>query len=124
MEWMMMPLQRYADFQGRSCRMEYWMYTLGVIIAMIVFSVVEGVIGLRGWVLGVYGPLTALLVLGTFVPSLAAGFRRLHDTDRSAWFLLIGLIPFVGGIVLLVLFCLEGTQGPNRFGTAPSPAQS
>lgn len=119
MEWMLLPLKRFADFQGRSRRKEYWMYTLGIVIVAIVLSVIEGILGLSGMVGGVYGPLTTLLLLVTLVPSLAVGIRRLHDTDKSGWFMLLGLIPIVGGIVLLVFYCSEGTRGPNRFGPDP-----
>ncbi|MDT7577550.1 MAG: hypothetical protein QOH17_3883, partial [Pseudonocardiales bacterium] len=69
--------------------------------------------------LGLLGGLYSLAVL---LPSLAVGVRRLHDTDRSGWWLLIGLIPIIGGIVLLVFFVLEGTRGPNRFGADPKLA--
>ena len=64
-------------------------------------------------------PLTTLLSLACFLPYFAVDVRRLHDTDRSGWWLLIVLIPLVGGIVLLVWFCQAGTGGPNRFGPDP-----
>ena len=60
--------------------------------------------------------------MATIVPSVAVGIRRLHDTDKSGWFLLISLIPFVGGIILLVFFAMQGTEGPNQFGAAAEPA--
>lgn len=119
MEWMTLPLKRYADFSGRSRRKEYWMYTLLIVIVAVVVGIVEGITGLSGMVFGVYGPLTVVLLLATFLPSVAVGVRRLHDTDKSGWFMLLGLIPFVGGLILLVLFCLDGTRGPNRFGEDP-----
>jgi uncharacterized membrane protein YhaH (DUF805 family) len=119
MEWMLMPLKRYADFSGRSRRKEYWMFVLGVIIAEIVVSIIEGVLGLRGMIGGVYGPLMLILVLGLLVPSLAVMVRRLHDQDKSGWFVLLALIPLIGGLILLVFMCLEGTRGPNRFGPDP-----
>ena len=62
-------------------------------------------------------------MLGNLIPGLAVGFRRLHDTNRSAWWTLIALIPLIGGIVLLVFYCLAGTQGPNRFGSAPGAVE-
>ena len=122
MEWMLMPLQRYADFQGRSRRKEYWMFLLGVFIAAIILGIIEGVLGLSGMVGGVYGPLTTLLLLGIIVPSIAVQVRRFHDQDKSGWFVLLGFIPFVGGIIVLVFMCLEGTRGPNRFGPDPKGA--
>ena len=119
MEWMLLPLKRYADFSGRSRRKEYWMFLLGVFIAVIVLSIIEGIVGLSGMVGGVYGPLTTLFLLGILVPSIAVQVRRFHDQDKSGWFVLLGLIPFLGGLAVLVFMCLEGTRGPNRFGPDP-----
>ncbi|WP_235694104.1 DUF805 domain-containing protein [Caenibius tardaugens] len=119
MEWMLLPLKRYADFSGRSRRKEYWMFVLGVFIAAIVLSIIEGIVGLSGMVGGVYGPLTTLFLLGILVPSIAVQVRRFHDQDKSGWFVLLALIPFLGGLAVLVFMCLEGTRGPNRFGPDP-----
>ena len=119
MEWMTLPLKRYAEFTGRSRRKEYWMFLLGVFIAVIVLSIIEGIVGLSGMVGGVYGPLTTLFFLGILVPSIAVQVRRFHDQDKSGWFVLLGLIPFLGGLAVLVFMCLEGTRGPNRFGPDP-----
>ena len=119
MEWMLLPLKRYADFSGRSRRKEYWMFVLGVFIVAIVLSIIEGMVGLSGMVGGVYGPLTTLFFLGILVPSIAVQVRRFHDQDKSGWFVLLALIPFLGGIAVLVFMCLEGTRGPNRFGADP-----
>jgi uncharacterized membrane protein YhaH (DUF805 family) len=141
MDWMLMPLRRYAEFSGRSRRKEYWMYVLMLVIVGFVLGLVEGLVGLTGMV-GPYGPLSALFLLGTFIPSLAVGIRRLHDTDRSGWWMLLGIVPYglsiimllsgnlvlagtlamvalVCAIVLLVFMVLEGTKGPNRFGADP-----
>jgi uncharacterized membrane protein YhaH (DUF805 family) len=120
---MLEAYKRYADFQGRASRSEYWLFVLFVFIVATVF-VVAGV-ALSG---GSAQPNMLVMLpylvflLGSLVPSLAVGFRRLHDTDRSAWWLLIGLIPLIGGVALLVFYCLPGTPGPNRFGPAPGAA--
>ena len=119
LEWALLPLKRYADFSGRSRRKEYWSFLLGVVIVAVLLGVVEGIVGINGAVAGVYGPLTLLLVLAIIVPSIAVQVRRFHDQDKSGWFVLLGLIPFVGGIVVLVFMFLEGTKGPNRFGPDP-----
>jgi uncharacterized membrane protein YhaH (DUF805 family) len=124
MDWMLLPLKRYADFSGRSRRKEYWMFVLGVFIAVIVLSIIEGVLGLTGMVGGVYGPLTTLLFLAIIVPSIAVQVRRFHDQDKSGWFVLLALIPFLGGLAILVFMCLEGTKGPNRFGPDPKDPTS
>jgi uncharacterized membrane protein YhaH (DUF805 family) len=118
LEWMTLPLKRYADFSGRSRRKEYWFFVLGVWLATIVATIIDSVLGLSGMVFGIYGPLTMLVFLGTFIPSLAVLIRRLHDQDKSGWFALLGLIPLVN-LVLLVFMFLEGTRGPNRFGPDP-----
>jgi uncharacterized membrane protein YhaH (DUF805 family) len=119
MDWMMMPVKRYADFSGRSRRKEYWMFILGFVIAMVVVSIIENILGMSGMVGGVYGPLTLLLILGLFIPALACQVRRFHDQDKSGWFVLLGFIPLLGGLIVLVFMCLEGTKGPNRFGEDP-----
>ena len=119
MEWMLMPLKRYADFQGRSRRKEYWMFFLFIILCAIVIGIIEGILGLNEMVGGLYGPLSLLFILAIFLPSLAVQVRRFHDQDKSGWFVLLGFIPLVGGIIVLVFMCLEGTRGPNRFGPDP-----
>jgi uncharacterized membrane protein YhaH (DUF805 family) len=112
MEWMLLPLKRYADFSGRSRRKEYWMYVLGLWIAIIVSSIIDGVLGLTGMIGGVYGPLTVIVYLGTLVPTIAVAVRRAHDSDKSGWFILIPIYN-------LILMFLDGTKGPNRFGPDP-----
>ena len=74
---------------------------------------------------GVYGPLTTILLLAVIIPGIAVQVRRFHDQDKSGWFVLLALIPFVGSIAVLVFMCLEGTKGPNRFGPDPkNPANA
>ncbi|MGB3711822.1 MAG: DUF805 domain-containing protein [Erythrobacter sp.] len=119
MEWMMMPLRRYADFQGRSRRKEYWMFLLGVVLVAIVLAIIEAVLGLGGMVFGVYGPLTTLFLLALIVPGLAVQVRRFHDQNKTGWLVLLGFIPLVGGIIVLVFMALEGTRGPNKYGPDP-----
>ena len=119
MHYMLLPLRRYAEFSGRSRRKEYWMFLLGVVIAMIALMMIESVVGLGGWVMYYYGPLTTLFGLAIFIPGLAVQVRRFHDQDRSGWFVLLGLIPFVGSLIVLVFMCFEGTRGPNRYGPDP-----
>lgn len=125
MEWMLMPYRRYADFSGRSQRKEFWMFQLLVFIAVFVLQIVAGGLAIgggesAGGVLGGIGVLVLVVfALGSFIPSLAVTVRRLHDLDKSGWTILFGLIPLVGGIILLVFYCTEGTRGPNRFGPDP-----
>ena len=111
LEYALMPLKRYTDFAGRSRRKEYWSFWLLTFIAGIVAGMIDGVLGMTGMV-GPYGPLTALLYLGIIVPSIACAIRRMHDQDKSGWWI---LFP----IVNIVFLFLEGTKGPNRFGPDP-----
>ena len=122
MEWMLMPLRRYADFSGRSRRKEYWMFLLGLVIVFVVLSMVEGLLGLGGLVGGVYGPLTLLLALAIFIPALAVQVRRFHDQGRTGWLVLLNLIPFIGGLIVLVFMVLDGKRGPNQYGPDPKNA--
>ena len=190
MRWMLMPLRRYADFEGRSRRMEYWMWVLfnaliyTLLIIPLVFLFISAAQRVEdrggvyqssssydrsynddrhdrdssyedsgsydedrssrrsrdrdgygysasysidmemmveefspiGWVLiGLY----ALWALIAFIPSLAVGIRRLHDTNKSGWLILLGAVPIVGGIILLVFMFSDGTRGPNQFGPDP-----
>ena len=132
MEWMILPYKRYFDFSGRSRRMEYWMFALlnAIIVSVAVALLVSQIFAYREAVMlqqsdgpgGVFYLGVAILgifVLGTFIPSLAVQVRRFHDQDKSGWFLLLNFVPYVGGLIVFVFMCLEGTRGPNRFGPDP-----
>ena len=104
---------KYATFSGRARRPEYWWWFLFYYLVLIGLTIIDAAITAAG------GPgLTSILgVLALFLPTLAAQVRRLHDTDRSGWFILLSLIPLVGIIILIVFWCQRGTDGPNRFGS-------
>ena len=164
MNYMFLPLKRYADFSGRSRRLEFWLWTLfnlivTCVLATFIMIAVFGAITelahraasgefanyipsdtsysyveLNGeyydippeiflrtilGALGIPGILFALYGLAVFIPNLAVAVRRLHDQDKSGWWILIGFIPLIGGIWLLVLYFIDGTHGPNRFGPDP-----
>jgi uncharacterized membrane protein YhaH (DUF805 family) len=115
-------LKRYAEFSGRSRRKEYWLFILLYVILSVVATVLDASV-LRSMAIdGELGVASLILSLGLIIPLLAVAIRRLHDTDRSGWWILLGLIPLLGGLVLLVFCCLDGTPGDNRFG--PDPKQS
>lgn len=119
MNWFLDVLQkRYATFTGRARRAEYWNFVLFYILIFMGLSVVDFFIGIFSFGQGI-GILGGLFALGMLVPSIAVTVRRLHDTDRSGWWILIGAIPFFGGLILLVFMCLSGTPGDNRFGSDP-----
>lgn len=121
MESMLLPLKRYAQFDGRSSRREYWMFHLlqTVILIVLIGISVAADFAYIAVVPTVIGVLFFGVILACFVPNLAVTIRRLHDTDKSGWFLLVGAIPLVGGIVMLVFLVLPGSPGENRFGPQP-----
>ena len=104
-------LGKYADFDGRARRSEFWWWFLAVVVVDVVLNV------LRIPVLGI------LFGLAIIVPNLAVGCRRLHDTGKSGWLQLVGLIPIVGWILLIVWFAAEGTPGPNQYGPNPKEGE-
>ncbi|CAD7720157.1 Inner membrane protein YhaI [Xanthomonas hydrangeae] len=126
MEWMLLPLKRYADFSGRSRRKEYWMFFL---LQMIVLLVLGGIFGIAAAIGGgdngpgplawVVSAIIMIVGLAMMVPGIAVTVRRLHDQGKSGWFYLISLVPYVGAIVLLVFMCMDGTPGPNEYGESP-----
>lgn len=111
MNWYLEVLKKYAVFSGRAHRTEYWYFFLINLLISIGLAIIDGMIGL-----GLLGGLYALL---TIIPSFAVGARRLHDTDRSGWWLLIGFVPLLGIIILLIIFTFPGTPGTNRYGPPP-----
>ncbi|MDO8296647.1 MAG: DUF805 domain-containing protein [Caulobacter sp.] len=117
MELMFQPLKKYADFQGRARRSEYWLFVLFQIIVYIIAAVLGAIAG--GGDSGAVNLLVGVVSLGLLLPSLAVSVRRLHDIDRTGWWVLIGLIPLIGGIVLFIFSLLDGTAGRNRFGPDP-----
>jgi uncharacterized membrane protein YhaH (DUF805 family) len=104
---------RYALFEGRAGRAEYWWFVLANLLISLALQLLAQVLD----VLFILGFLYSLAVL---IPSIAVGIRRLHDTGRSGWWLLISLIPIIGVIVLIVFLATDGDQGPNEYG-APDP---
>ena len=129
MEAVRSGFSNYVTFSGRARRSEFWFWTLFAIIISVVAMLVDGMIfpdlmtaqvtdaGASFQSQG--GPISLVVSLGLLLPGLAMAVRRLHDTDRSGWWLLIGLIPLIGLIVLIVWYVTEGTKGPNRFGADP-----
>ena len=106
---------KYADGKGRAARPEYWWFFLSYVIVYIVAAIIGGALD-ASWL--VYIPLVVYLV-----PLIAAAVRRLNDTGRSGWWYLIGLVPFVGWIILIVFLASEGNAGPNQYGPPPGIAQ-
>lgn len=114
MNWYLDVLKQYAVFNGRARRAEYWYFVLFNLIISIVLGIVDGMMGSSG--VGVLGGLYTLAVL---IPSLAVSVRRLHDTNRSGWWLLLLLIPLIGALVILLFTVQDGTPGENNYGADP-----
>lgn len=133
MRWLIMPFRRYFDFSGRSCRKEFWLFFLLQIIALAALALwiyralieignqgdtghsVDTFTALIGPALMLFG----LFMFATIIPWFAVQVRRFHDQNLSGVLVLLNLIPCVGGIMVLVLMCMEGTKGSNRFGPDP-----
>ena len=113
----------YTNFRDRTPRSGFWWWFLFTQIVNIVAQVLMGVFAAMGQTAALIGAIIVLVViLGLLIPGIAVSVRRLHDLDKSGWWLLICLIPLVGAIILIVWFCTKGTEGPNRFGTDPLAA--
>ena len=115
MNWYLKVLKQYAVFSGRAQRKEYWMFYLINFIIASGIGLIEGLAGSPGVFSALYG-------LAVLIPGSAVSVRRLHDIDRSGWWLLIGLIPLIGIIVLLVFMVQDSKPGDNQYGVNPKNA--
>lgn len=121
----------YATFSGRARRAEYWWFLLfGAVVGLVLGLIDTQVLGYGNAESAVgdgsvsvsfdAGPLLAIFILGILLPGIALSIRRLHDTDRRGWWMLITLIPAIGSLILLWFYVSKGTAGPNRFGEDPT----
>ena len=119
-EYMFMPLKRYAEFDGRSRRKEYWMFFLLQMSIAVAFAILGLAVGQvsQSLTMVVQG-INILVSLGLLIPGIAVSIRRLHDQDKSGWYLLMGLIPCAGVFILLFFMLQEGTPGRNQYGPDP-----
>ena len=146
LDWMILPFKRYAEFSGRSRRMEYWSFALLTFVVYVVCLAIMMAGGLSlaalsnpemaaaqqpGALVYVGGGLVGIFALAAFIPNLALNVRRLHDRNMSGWFLLLlivlSAVPFIGILVSigwLVLMLLPGTPGPNKYGPDPKDPAS
>ena len=118
MNWYVEALRKYAVFSGRARRKEYWFFILFNILIAAGLTLIDTFVGTYDTLRGV-GLLSGLYSLGMLLPSLAVGVRRLHDIGRTGWWLLIGIVPLIGPIVLLVFAVLESQAGDNQYGPNP-----
>jgi len=114
-EWYLAVLKKYAVFSGRARRKEYWMFFLFNFIVAIGLAIIDGLFGGSG-VLG------TLYALGVFIPNVAVSVRRLHDTNRSGWWLLLYFIPIIGALVVLFFMVQDSNEDENDFGESPKLA--
>lgn len=117
MHWYVDVLKKYAVFSGRAQRAEYWMFFLFNLIIGFVLGIIEGLSGMSAN--SDVSVLANLYALAILIPAIAVSVRRLHDTGRSGWWLLIAFVPILGTIVLLVFFIMDSQSGTNEFGPNP-----
>jgi uncharacterized membrane protein YhaH (DUF805 family) len=120
MHWYTDVLKKYVEFSGRARRQEYWMFFLISFIISTVLSGIDRAIGTNsssgGLLQGIYG-------LAVLLPTIAVNIRRLHDTNRSGWWVLLWLIPILGWIPVIVFLAQDGTPGDNKYGPDPKAAE-
>jgi uncharacterized membrane protein YhaH (DUF805 family) len=128
MEWYLKVMkENFSNFSGRARRKEFWMWYLFYVIVLIVAVILDGVLG-TGFELGYgvtspYGWIYLIAALAHVIPGLAVSVRRLHDVGKSGWFMLISLVPIIGGIWLLVLACTDGDSSENAYGPSPKSVE-
>ena len=123
MSWVLQSFKKYADFSGRSRRKEYWMFQLFTVIAALLMGFISGIDEL-GDLLADVPVFPMVFLLGTIIPHLSLLVRRLHDTSRSGWWLLVVLIPFVGHLYLFYLCVSESHPGENKYGPNPKTVKT
>lgn len=131
MRWYLEVLKKYAVFSGRARRREFWYFHLFNLLFALLFALLAGFIAgiivvLAGvdetTALGITEGIVDLYLLVVLVPSIAVSVRRLHDTSKSGWLVLLGLIPFIGPLLLLVFYCEDSEPGTNKYGPNPKEA--
>ncbi|MFO1261553.1 MAG: DUF805 domain-containing protein [Sphingomonadaceae bacterium] len=115
--WMTLAYRRYRDTEGRSCRKEFWMFVLSYLIVMVLLMFVLMAVPVPMKWVSAWGNL--LFMLASFVTCLMVQIRRFHDQDRSGWFALFNLIPYIGWLIVLAFMVLPGTKGDNYYGPDP-----
>lgn len=107
--WKNVVLNNYTNFEGRANRAEFWWFVLANLIAAVILAAL-------GRVSSIFELLSAVYALGVLLPSIAVAMRRLHDTNKSGWLLLLAFVPLVGGIILIVFYAIRGDEQANIYG--------
>jgi uncharacterized membrane protein YhaH (DUF805 family) len=123
MNWYLEVLRKYAVFEGRAQRKEYWFFVLFSILISIGLTIIDTTTGMFDAKAGM-GLLSGIYSLAVLIPSIAVGVRRLHDTNRSGWWLLISFIPLIGTIVLIVFLATDSKPEANQYGPNPKLASA
>jgi len=118
MNWYIDVLKKYAVFTGRAQRAEYWYFALFNLLIMIALTVIDGLLGTYNPAAGL-GLFSGIYALAVLLPAIGVAIRRLHDTSRTGWWVLLALIPVIGPIVLIVFFVMDSTPGENQYGPNP-----
>ena|SRR3989339_1642209 len=119
MNYYLTVLKKYAKFNGRSRRAEYWYFTLFNAIICIILSIIDVLVISNSGTKITFGILSSIYSLAVLIPSIAVSIRRLHDIGKSGWMIFISLIPLIGSIWLLVLMVTNGNPGENKYGSDP-----
>jgi uncharacterized membrane protein YhaH (DUF805 family) len=114
MSWYLKVLKKYAVFSGRARRKEYWMFALFNFIFSLVLTIIDFLLGIGNWAV-----LSMIYSLAVLIPGLAVAFRRLHDTNRTGWWILINLIPIIGGIIFFIFTVSDSDSVNNQYGPNP-----
>ena len=118
MNWYLEVLKKYAAFDGRSRRKEYWFFILFNVLISMALAFIDRLMGNVDPETGL-GLFSGIYALGVMIPGMAVSVRRLHDTGRSGWWLLINLVPVIGAIVFLYFMVLDSTPERNEYGPSP-----
>ena len=120
MKYYILAIQNYLNIKGRARRSEYWFFALFNFIFLILSTIIDSIIGTSFMEFG-FGYISLVYYLWALIPAFTVAVRRMHDTGSSGWYLLMGLIPLVGGIILLVKLFTDSQFGPNQYGENPKP---
>lgn len=123
MQWFTDVIKKYAVFSGRARRKEFWMFVLFATIISIILSIIDRALGLTYGAADSNGVLGTIYSLAILLPYIGVAIRRMHDTGRSGWWLLINLVPCIGTIIFIVFAAQEGNVGDNAHGPDPKAAE-